>query len=260
MYRGEGMLKQLRQEKILEILSEKGVVTVNELCTALNTSKATIRRDLLLLDEKDGVKKAYGGVMLINKRATEDLPIELRRTMNKEEKTLIAKAALEYINEGDTIFLDPGTTNFQLACQLNKFENLTVLTNDIDIASEISRNSNHELIIVGGFVKKKTTAITGFFAEQMIQNIHVNIAFLATDSVDLDHGFMCHDMDELPIKRLMIRNSKTKFMLCDHSKFQNAALVSICPVTDVDKIITNDEIDRATLKGLTDAGATVQVV
>lgn len=254
------MLKQERQERIMDLLSEKGVVTVNELCDALNASKATIRRDLVLLDEKDGVRKTYGGAMMVNKKASEDLPIELRRAMNKEEKIRIAKAATEYIREGDTLFLDPGTTIYQLACQLKKFKNLTILTNDIDIASEISRNSEHELIIVGGFNKKKTTAITGFFAEQMLKSIYVNTAFLTADSCDMDHGFMCYDMDELPIKRRMLKNSKRKLILCDHSKFHNDALVSFCPVDSVDRIITDDAIDRQTLVALNEAGVTVQVV
>lgn len=254
------MLKQERQDKIMELLKEKGAVTVNELCDLLNTSKPTIRRDLVSLDKKNTVKKTYGGALLIKKKGTEDLPIDFRRSMNKEEKASIAHTALEYISEGDTIFLDSGSTTFALATLIKKFVNLTVLTNDIDIAIEVSRNTDNQLIIVGGFLKKTTTALTGFFAEQMIADIRVNTAFLAADAVDLESGFMGHYMDEIPIKRIMIKNSKKSIILCDHTKFENAALIGICTIDSVDKVITNQEINQHTLQKLLEAGANIQTV
>lgn len=254
------ILRQERYERIIQLVKEKGIISTDELCSILNASKATVRRDITALDAEKQIKKTHGGAMVLTKPSTQELPISLRRFMQKEEKARIAAAALELINDGDTIFLDSGSTTFELAARLSAFKYLTVLTNDIDIAGEVAHNSENDLIVAGGRLKKSTATLMGMFTEQMLKELHVDKAFLAADAVNLESGYMDYNTDEIPIKRIMIRNSRQRIMLCDHSKFQNAAFMSICSIQAIDLTITGKEINAEIAKKMIEASAIVKMV
>ncbi len=198
--------------------------------------------------------------MTYTKTTTEDLPISFRKTLYKEEKGRISDAALELIQEGETIYLDTGTTTFELAARLSAFKHLTILTNDIDIASEIAHHTENDLIVAGGSLKKSSVTLMGMFTEKMLSELYVDKAFLAADAINLETGFMDYNTDEIPLKRTMIKNSKQHIMLCDHSKFQNTAFMSICPISAIDLTITGKEIDPDMVQKMLDAGAAVKLV
>lgn len=254
------ILRPERHDKIIQLIKERGIISTADLCSIINASKATIRRDITELDEAKQIKKTHGGAMVVTKPATEELPISLRRFMQKDEKVRIATAALESIKDGDTIFLDSGTTTFELAAKLNAFRHLTVLTNDINIAVEVASNSENGLIVAGGVLKKKTATLMGMFTEQMLSELHVDKAFLAADAINIESGYMDYNTAEIPIKRIMIKNSRERIMLCDHSKFQNAAFMSICPIHAIGLTITGKEINPDIVQKMQDSGVIVKVV
>lgn len=254
------MIKQKRYEKILEIVNEMRVVSIDDFCTKLDVSKATVRRDLIYLDDNNLLKRTHGGAVSMVKPALEDVPISLRHRMFKEEKERIAQAALEMIRDGSTIYIGAGTTMRELASRLDIFSKLTVLTNDIGVAYEVSQRTSNDLILAGGVLKKPTASLVGSFTENILRDLFVEVAFMSSDSVKPKTGFMDYNIDEVAIKRLMIANARKTVMLCDQSKFQNNAFMSICPLASITQTITNGGLDAELEKILIDDGMTLRIV
>ena len=167
-----------------------------------------------------------------------------------------AEAAVHLIREGSTIYIGAGTTGHALASKLGCFHHLTVLTNDIDVAHEISYTDN-VLIMTGGQLKPHSQTLYGFFAELTLRDLNVDTAFMIVDAVDLDNGFMDYNVDEVSLKRLVIQNAKQCIMLCDAAKFQISALVNVCRLNDVQTVVTNAEADPVYLQRLQNAGIKV---
>ncbi len=254
------MIKQKRYEKILEIVEELHVVSIDDFCSKLGVSKATIRRDLIYLDENNQLKRTHGGALSLIKPAIEDVPISVRHRMSKPEKERIALAALNMIRDGSTIYIGVGSTMRELAMRLDAFSKLTVVTNDIGVAYEISQRTSNDLILAGGMLKKTTASLVGSFTENTLRDLHVETAFMSADSVRPGAGFMDYSMDEVAIKRLMINNSRTCVMLCDQSKFRTNAFMTICPLARVDLTITDGALEPELERRLVDEGMTLKLV
>ncbi len=237
------MLKPERYLRIMELINDKGIVSTEELCKALNVSTATIRRDLVQMDIDKMLMRTHGGAVALTKTSNADVPISIRQHLQKGEKARIGAAAAELVKEGESIYIGAGTTTRELAARLGGFHHLTVLTNDIGVAYEIASNTDNSLIVAGGSLKKSSVTLAGFFTEQMLKELHVDMAFMAVDAVDIYAGFVDYSTDEALIKRTMLKNSGKCVMLVDHSKFQNHAFMSIFPLSDVDIVITSDDID-----------------
>ncbi len=254
------MIKQKRYERILEVVNEQHVVSIEEFCSKLGVSKATIRRDLIYLDENRQLKRTHGGAISLVKPAIEDVPIQMRQRVAKPEKERIAQAAIDLIRDGSTIYIGVGTTMRELASRLDAFSKLTILTNDICVAYEISQHTNNDLILAGGVLRKSTASLVGTFAEEALKDLYVDIAFMSADSVRADSGFMDYSVDEVAVKRLVMKNARKTIMLCDQSKFSNEAFMTICPVTAVDLTITDGMLDPEVEQALLNTGMSLRVV
>lgn len=253
------MIKQKRYERILEIINEQHAVSIDDFCDQLGVSKATVRRDLIYLDEQKQLKRTHGGAVSLVKPAIEDVPISMRHAMFRNEKERIALAALEMIRDGTTVYIGTGSTTRELASHLGSFSKLTVLTNDIGVAYEISQNTTNSLIVSGGKLRASSASLIGPFTENTLRDLQVELAFMSADSISMD-GFMDLNIEEVSIKRLMLKNARTSIMLCDQSKFNHDAFMTICPLSGVDLTITNDELDPEIEKGLRDNGITLRTV
>lgn len=252
------MLKPERYDKIVQLVNQNGAATVEELSEELNVSKATIRRDLVQLGEARVIMRTHGGAMKCDRTPTAEVPIYLRMHMQKEEKEQVAAKAVELVEEGSTIYICAGTTGRALASKLSSFSHLTVVTNDIDVAKEIS-NTDNSLIVVGGQLKSSSSTLYGFFAEAMLRELTVDMAFMTTDAVNLEKGFMDFGVDEVSIKRLVLSNASRKVMLCDVSKFEKNALVNVCAFNTVDTIITNESTAAEKIAVLRESGLNVML-
>lgn len=250
------MLKPERYAKIVQIVNERGSATVEELSEALNASKATIRRDLLKLEEDHAILRTHGGAMKCSHFLTTEVPIYLRINMHKEEKELVGAAAARLVEEGSTIYISAGTTGRMLASNLQRFHHLTVVTNDIEIAREIAATDN-DLVVIGGHLKDSSSTLCGFFTEQMLQQLHFDIAFMAADAVDMQKGFMDFNTDEIGIKRLALASAAKSVMLCDTCKFNQPGFVSICSFASVYAVVTNDTADPEVIEALQENGINV---
>lgn len=250
------MLMPERFEIITRLVNEKGTATVEELAEALDVSRATIRRDLAHLDADKVILRTHGGAIKYDKSLTKEVPIYLRIHMQKAEKEQVADAAVDMISEGDTIFIGAGTTGRALSSKLDRFSHLTIVTNDIDVAKEISKTDN-ALMVLGGQLKSSSCTLLGFFTEEMLRELRVDTAFMAADAVDVENGFRDFNVDEISFKRLVLSVSARTIMMCDTSKFRKHAFVNICPFSAVSALITNEDADANSIALLREAGLQV---
>ncbi len=239
-----------RKEKIIELLQVHYALSVIELKKKLNVSEATIRRDLVELEQSGEIKRAHGGAVLNNSGQKEQAYSEKVITM-LEEKKEIAEVAAEYINDDETIILDSGSTTIQLLPYLYK-KRLTIVTNSIVAAYELSSYENIELIVTGGQNRDITRALVGDIAFNALNYIHVNKVFLGANAINLKTGLTTPNLDEAKIKRKMAEVADEVFVLVDNSKFNKASFAKIIDVYETDYIITDSKISNTHIKSYTE--------
>lgn len=239
--RGETMIGNNRQLEILDLLSEKGNVSVEELASIFNVSRMTIRRDLEKLQESNLLQRTHGGA-LINKVLLHEMAYHEKREEHALAKQHIATEAVKYVKNASIIYLDAGTTTYEVALKLPR-EGLTVITNDIRIAAHLML-SNNTVIFLGGMILKDTGSTTDQHSQMMLSEFNIDLAILATSSID-NKLFLCTpDHDRQIMKQIALKQSEKSILVTDSSKFFSKSLYKIAPVTDFEAIITNLPIDK----------------
>lgn len=255
------MIHEERLEKIIEYLKENEFASYTDLMSFLGASRTTIRRDLLLLEKRGKLKSLRGGASAVLPKTSYEPPFKIRKDTFNDEKTRIAIAAAEMIQNNDTIILDSGTTVCQLAKQINqKFSKLYIATNDLNTAMILSDNHAIDLMVLGGNLRHDYYSLNGLFTENSLAEIHADKVFMGVDAVDLKIGLMNFSMEEVKTKRLMIKASNEVIILCDHSKFENIAFMNICSFREINMIITGREIRPDILKKLQNMNVNVKTV
>lgn len=227
------MLAVERHLKIIEKISESGSVQVDELAQALDVSLMTIRRDLEKLKLEGRIDRCHGGAVI--KR---EVPYIEKRTLEPEEKQRIAMRCTELVKKGNAIYLDAGTTTYEVAKVIKDIPALTVITNDIEIV-RLLINSNLNLILCGGVIQKSTGSMVGALANQMMENMRVDIAFLGATSIDDHYNVLTPTIDKAVMKQTICKNAKEKYLVVDSSKFGRQALIKINHLSDYTGVITN---------------------
>ena len=236
------MLAEERRAQILEFVNQHKSAKVDELSEKFNISDSTVRRDLKKLEERELVARTHGGVVAKKEKSFEPSFGE-KENENEKAKNLIAKKAAELIENGDTIILDAGTTTTKLAKELNKFENLTIVTNAINIALELI-DSSHEIIIPGGNLKKRTLALVGPVTESYLEGLHADKAFLGANGIDFEAGITTPDLVEANVKSKMADKAKNVIVLADNTKFDEVTLVKVLEIDQVNTIVTDFNLKR----------------
>jgi len=244
------MLAANRYEEIMKLLNKDRFVKVSQLSKLFNVSEETVRRDLDKL-EKDGLlKKLHGGAVPVNITSVNNIkPIKERIEENISEKSVIAKLAYDLIEDGDTLILDTGSSILHLARILDE-KNVTVITNDVSIAYELSQKENVNLIITGGNLKPNSYTIIGPECEKAIASFNVNKLFLSTSGIKLQQGLTTSNKTDAHIKQRMIASADKTICLADHSKFGKVALVTFADISDLDMIVTDCKPDNSYLEAL----------
>lgn len=181
---GDYMFPLERQKKIIEILMFKKVQKLPELAEELNISIDTLRRDINLLDKQGKIKKIYGGIKLVESEFAES-PMDARMVGHLEEKKMIAQKCSEYINDGDCIYLDSGSTTYQIAKYIKNKKNLTVITNSIPVVNELM-NSAVELIIIGGKVRLNEQSVIAYDYLFNFSELNILKAFICASGITLE--------------------------------------------------------------------------
>jgi len=234
------LLTEERHKYILETLSKKGIVKINEIVDLTNSSESTIRRDLTYLEGKNMLKRIHGGATLLKGRFSEPSYNE-KLDRNISEKSAIAQYAASLIQDGDCIYIDAGTTTFEIIKYINN-KNIFVVTNglkQIDLLVEKGINA----YVLGGRVKLITKAIIGMDALKGLEKFRFDKAFIGINGIHFEYGFTTPDIEEAALKENAIKLSKEAFILADESKFGE---VAFCKVTDLKKatVITNAEVEN----------------
>lgn len=232
------MFTEQRRIEILTYLREKKEVSVADLAGKFNVSLPTIRADLTFLEENNKLTRTHGGAIL-NKKIGEYQTISEKKIINTDKKIMIAKKAIELVEENDTIALDSGTTSFALCKKLTSFKNLTLIINDFAIANFLSENSTFKLIFVGGLIGRDINSTNGPKALSFLDNINCDKAFLACESFDLKKGFSTFDENQAAFKKRLMETSKTKIMLIDSSKFDKVSSFTFSKIEDFDYLISD---------------------
>jgi DeoR family transcriptional regulator of aga operon len=252
------MLSEERQRAILELLHRDGRVLVIDLARQFHTSQVTIRKDLEILHVKGRVHRTHGGALPASDGALQDPTLREKEKLHRKEKLQIAAAAARMVTEGQVVILDSGTTTTAIARALRNFQNVTIITNAVNIAAELS-GSALEVILTGGSLRKNSFSLVGPIAEETLHKLHADILFLGVDGFDVQHGLSTPNLLESKVNRAMIEISKTTVAVCDSSKFGKRSLSLIAPTSSLHHVITDSNIPKAALSALKKSGVAVTI-
>jgi DeoR/GlpR family transcriptional regulator of sugar metabolism len=236
------MLPNQRREKIFEMIKEDGSAKVVELARIFKVTEVTIRQDLEKIEAEGLIVKEHGGAFLKN---VEDQvrTISLVHQENMDKKERIAEKCLEYIESGDTIILDSGSTTTEIAKKLRGLKNLTVITNALNIALLLGTESGIDVIMTGGEFKPPTLSLTGQKAADFFKGLNVQKLFLATAGISLKSGLTYPSISDLVVKKAMIDAAETTYLVADSTKMGKSALASLGALSLIDYIITDEGIE-----------------
>lgn len=237
------MIANQRRQKILELIKEDGSAKVVDLAKIFKVTEVTIRQDLEKLEKKGSLIREHGGAYLKN---VEDQvrTVSLVHQENMDKKELIALKCLEFINPGDTIILDSGSSTTEIAKKLKGFRNLTVITNALNIALLLGAEPGIEVVVTGGEFKPPTLSLTGQKAADFFKGLHVQKLFLATAGISLKAGLTYPSISDLVVKKAMIESAETTYLVADSTKMGKAAFASLGALSLIDYIITDSAIEE----------------
>lgn len=227
-----------RHRQILNIMSNGKKVTVNKLAEQLSVSQATIRQDLTALEEKGFLKRVHGGALLDE---TDD--ISHRMGINYEQKLMIAKTAVRFVDEGETIFIESGSINSIFAQEIvAERKTTTIITSNAFIARQIGKNAEGRVILLGGIYQPESECVVGNLVKECLEHLNFSKAFIGVDGFAKNTGFTGKDMMRADINAEIIKRSPQTFILTDSTKFGKIALSKYCGAEDVEYLITDKDI------------------
>lgn len=246
------MIPAERRAQLIRILNETGYAQVGELATELGISPITVRRDLMEMEKEGICIRKRGGAVVQNRGVTLELPYFIKQVQNREAKKRIAEAALKQISDSSTLILDSGSTTYMLATRLSEKKRLSVVTNDLQIATKLAANPDINMICTGGVARANVFSLQGAMAESCLQNVRVDVTFLGADAVHSDGGIYNVNIEEVSLKQAMMKAAATVILLADSSKFEIRGFYKICDLSQVDIVITDSQISptaKALLEG-----------
>lgn len=235
------MYQDLRREKILELIKENGSCSVQNLSKLFEVSQPTIRQDLEALEKLGSIKRQHGGAF-INNYSSFATNMQLSHNDHLEEKHRIGLKAAEFIESGDSIILDSGSTITELAKCLSNKNNLNIVTTALNITLLLGKEPSNKILIPGGEFKAPTLSITGERAASIFENLYVNKLFLATGGFSLKAGLTYPGFSDIALKRAMIKSAKTIFLLCDSSKLEKILFASLGCQNKINYLITDSGV------------------
>ncbi|GLO63566.1 DeoR family transcriptional regulator [Vibrio sp. MACH09] len=248
-----------RRSEILDSIQQNGSGDVEEFVKRYGVSSVTIRHDLNQLEKQGCVVRCYGGATLNNSFAF-DRSLQEKGKIKADIKTKLAQKAAEYIEQGDTIILDSGSTTEKIAHQLSLDMPLVVMTNAINIAYHLASSESIDVMVTGGTIRKNAFSLHGENAEEQLNKYRFDKLFLGVDGFDLSMGITTPHKGEAQVNRTMCQVAKTVIAVCDSSKFNRKSFCIIATLDDIDMLITDSGIPDNYLHSLQELGIDVVVV
>lgn len=232
------MFAAKRREELLDYITIHKNVSTKELSENFGISTVTVRSDLQKLEDDGHIKKVHGGAVFIEDKISKEIPSSKKEKINLEEKRIISELAQQYIEDGDVIILDAGTTTLEIAKRL-KNNNLTIITNDVKIACTLASNTAVSLIVTGGQIRHDVFTLGGADTINFFDDLRVDKLFLGCDALDWSFGISNRILEEVAVKRAMIKASDKIFAVADHNKNNQRVFAKVCDFDEIDLLITD---------------------
>lgn len=232
----------VRHQALIQRVREDGYIDAVSLARELNVDGSTIRRDLAQLTRAGLIRRTHGGALAAEPAAAIDTPYEDRRNANLAAKKKIAQAAAALVQDGQTVILDNGSTTYQIAVELRRKRNLTIITNDLLIAMRTAGHPTNRLHVAGGVLLDTVYTLVGPTTVAAFGGLHADWAFMGAEGIDPTAGITNINVIELPVKHVMMAAAKMSVFVADGSKFGKLALATVCPITAADLILTDDTL------------------
>lgn len=249
------MLVAERYEMIVRLVNERGSIRVTELSELCGVTEETIRRDLDRLEQAGRLRRSHGGAVSVKEQQAE-IPYFEREITRAEEKKRIAQEAIRRIRPNERIILDASSTAWYMAASLPDIP-LTVLTNSIKVATELSGKEKIQVISTGGIVAARSLSYVGPLAERSLDAYHVDKLFLSCKGVHLERGISESNELQARVKQKMIGIADRVVLLADSSKFGTQSFTYVAGLGEIDEIITDRHLPRETVDELEARGIPV---
>lgn len=241
-------LPYARQRKILDRVKESDCVKIEDLAEEFNVSTMTIYRDVQELVKTGEARRVYGGVKAVDDdsnvpeliRPYTDTTIEERFQKRKAEKTSIAKAAAELVNDGEIIAIDPSTTTLHMCTYLQE-KNILVVTTSISVALQFASSDTVNVILCGGMIRKSALSVVGSLLPDTLTRLNISKCFVSSRAFSYEKGLTDSTMEETDAKRQLINRSDETFALLDHTKIGKVAPFEVCDISGIQHIITDEK-------------------
>jgi DeoR family transcriptional regulator, aga operon transcriptional repressor len=231
---------------------------VKEISKEFDISEVTVRKDLEVLEKRGILSRVHGGAIL-NQSSVHDIALTEKEHIYPKEKQLIGEKASQLIREGDVILLDSGSTTTQIARNIKFKKDIKVITNAVNIASELA-GSEIEVILTGGFLREKSFSLVGPIAEDTLRHINADKLFLGVDGIHFEFGLTTPNLMEARVNQLMIKKSLEVILVSDSSKFGKRSMSFISDVSSIQQVITDNGIHDDDLRELEELGVKVFLV
>ncbi|MFC4809677.1 DeoR/GlpR family DNA-binding transcription regulator [Paenibacillus sp. GCM10023250] len=256
------MLVAERYEMIVGLVNERGSIRVTELSELCQVTEETIRRDLDRLEQAGRLRRSHGGAVSVKdlpQQQQPEIPYAEREIAHAEEKRRIAEEAVKLVRPNDRLLLDASSTAWYMASYLPDMS-LTVLTNSIKVAVELSSKERIEVISTGGLLAQRSLSYVGPLAERSLDAYHVDKAFFSCKGVHLERGISEANELQARIKQKMLGMADEVVLLADASKFGVQAFTQVAELGDVDAIVTDKRVSPETLASLAERSIAVRIV
>jgi DeoR family transcriptional regulator of aga operon len=247
-----------RRAKILQALHDHGQVNVENMSKLLGVTNVTIRNDLAKLEKKGLLIRTRGGA-LKQDLVGADFAISEKRRLHLREKQAIGKLAAQLVHDGETIILDSGSTTVEIARNLENHQDLSIITNALNIAGILARYKSHKVFILGGILRRNSLSLVGSPAEQSLRNYSCDKLFLGVDGIESGYGISTPNVEEAQLNRAMIEVVNEVIIVTDSSKFLRRSFAFISGLEAIDTIVTDGGIPKDEVKHLEDLGKKILI-
>jgi DeoR/GlpR family transcriptional regulator of sugar metabolism len=253
MKNSPGLKIDERRKKILEVLSRQGSVRVSELSEELGATVVTIRSDLDALERDGYLERVQGGAVQSVKNFY-NMGFNRRTTKNAEYKRAIARKVADMVGDGETLFMNSGTTTLFTAMELKRRLNLNILTNSLPVAMELGAVPTFRIMLLGGEINAQYSFTYGNDARERLKGFVADKAILSVDGVDTETGITTYHAEEATIDKLMMERARETVIVADHTKLGHASFSRISGAEEADYIVTNAEARGADAEALEKVG------
>jgi DeoR family glycerol-3-phosphate regulon repressor len=251
------MALSFRQSEIISIAKAEGRVVVEDLAARFGVTLQTIRRDLAELADEGHLDRVHGGAVI--RTGLNNIAYEERRRMNDAEKAAIARACADAIPENCSLILNLGTTTEAVARALVHHRNITVVTNNMNVANILAANPGCEIMVAGGALRRSDGGLVGELTTQFFQQFKVDYAVIGTSALDPDGDLLDYDLAEVRVSRAILNQSRKRFLVVDHSKLTRSAPARLASLSEIDAVFIDQPLPSALAQKCADWGTELHV-